>query len=200
MHNIAKSPANQRYELFRGTADAMNVPEAIVEKDFWVCWILDYLFHRCPWKKNLAFKGGTSLSKSYSVIERFSEDIDLILDWRLLDYSENEPWANRSKNQQNIFNREIENHTIEFLTEIFIPTIKSDLENELDMTIKIYKNEAEPQTVNFEYPRIYSEKSILDEIKLEIGALALWTPSKNTLVSPYCAQKYTSLFGIVTLI
>ena len=42
--------------------------------------MLDYLFHRSVWKDKIAFKGGTSLSKSYGLIERFSEDIDLILD------------------------------------------------------------------------------------------------------------------------
>ena len=54
--------------------------DAIVEKDFWVCLTLGYLFHRCPWKKTVTFKGGTSLSKGYHLISRFSEDIDLILD------------------------------------------------------------------------------------------------------------------------
>ncbi len=39
----------------------------IVEKDFWVCWTLDYLFHDCPWAEHLAFKGGTSLSKCFRV-------------------------------------------------------------------------------------------------------------------------------------
>lgn len=55
-----------------------------IEKDLWVCYMLDYLFHRCALKDNLPFKGGTSLSKAYGLIERFSEDIDLILDWRVL--------------------------------------------------------------------------------------------------------------------
>ena len=52
----------------------------MIEKDFWVCWTLDYLFHNSPWKEHLAFKGGTSLSKCFDLIHRFSEDIDLILD------------------------------------------------------------------------------------------------------------------------
>lgn len=45
------------------------------------------------------FKGGTSLSKSYHVIERFSEDIDLILDWRKIINDESNPWDERSKNK-----------------------------------------------------------------------------------------------------
>lgn len=59
----------------------MGMTDAIIEKDFWVCYMLDYLFHRSAWKDNIAFKGGTSLSKAYGLIERFSEDIDLILNW-----------------------------------------------------------------------------------------------------------------------
>ena len=86
MLNIARLPPNDRRDLFRAAAQRMMVNEAIVEKDFWVCWTLDYLFHESPWQDKLAFKGGTSLSKAYGVIERFSEDIDLILDWTLLGY------------------------------------------------------------------------------------------------------------------
>ena len=80
--------------------------DAIVEKDFWVCLTLDYLFHRSPWKKAVTFKGGTSLSKGYHLISRFSEDIDLILDWRVLGYGVNEPWEKRSNTKQDAFNKE----------------------------------------------------------------------------------------------
>lgn len=59
---------------------------AIVEKDFRVCWILKRLFAEPALKDHMVFKGGTSLSKVYRLIDRFSEDIDLILDWRLLVY------------------------------------------------------------------------------------------------------------------
>ena len=76
----------------------MGTNAAIIEKDFWVCLTLDYLFHICKWKQAFAFKGGTSLSKVYGLIDRFSEDIDLILDWRTVGYAYNEPWILSSKN------------------------------------------------------------------------------------------------------
>ena len=79
MRNIARLSDNDRRELFRNTADKMGLNDAIVEKDFWVCFTLDYLFHRSPWKESITFKGGTSLSKAFHLISRFSEDIDLIL-------------------------------------------------------------------------------------------------------------------------
>lgn len=83
MRNVAMLSDNDRRELFRNTADKMGLHDAIVEKDFWVCFTLDYLFHRSPWKDSITFKGGTSLSKAFHLISRFSEDIDLILDWHL---------------------------------------------------------------------------------------------------------------------
>ena len=90
MIEIAKLPVDDRRELFHNTAAKIGLHDAIVEKDFWVCLTLDYLFHRSPWKKSVTFKGGTSLSKGYHLISRFSEDIDLILDWRVLGYEINE--------------------------------------------------------------------------------------------------------------
>ena len=59
---------------------------AVVEKDFWVCWVLSRLFGDPLLKQHIVFKGGTSLSKVFGIIERFSEDIDLVLDWRLFGY------------------------------------------------------------------------------------------------------------------
>ena len=106
MINIANINENDRTALFQNTAAKMGMTDAIIEKDFWVCYMLDYLFHRLEWKDHIAFKGGTSLSKAYGLIERFSEDIDLILDWRVLGYGIDEPWEQRSNTKQDIFNKE----------------------------------------------------------------------------------------------
>lgn len=84
MYNIAKASEQDRRVPFRNTAQQTGLHEAIIEKDFWVCLTLDHLFHHSPWKAAFTFKGGTSLSKCYGLIQRFSEDIDLILDWRVL--------------------------------------------------------------------------------------------------------------------
>ena len=70
MVNFARRPESDRRDVFRVTAQRMRVHEAIVEKDFWVCWALDYLFQSSPWRDDLAFKGGTSLSKAYNAIYR----------------------------------------------------------------------------------------------------------------------------------
>ena len=76
MKRISTLNEKDRRALFQNTAAKMGLPNAIIEKDFWVCYMLDYLFHRSEWKDKIAFKGGTSLSKSFGLIERFSEETD----------------------------------------------------------------------------------------------------------------------------
>lgn len=194
MRDIARLSEKEKNELFHNTAAKMGMTDAIIEKDFWVCFMLDYLFHRCIWKSNIAFKGGTSLSKSYGLIERFSEDIDLILDWRVLGYDKDEPWAERSNTKQDIFNKEAASRTETFLKNEFMPVVVSDLQNELGYEINCYIEKDEPQTVVFAYERSFSDSSILPTIRLEIGALAAWTPAKIKTITPYTAEKYERLF------
>jgi hypothetical protein len=192
VRNFAKRSAQERRELFRATAQALQVHEAIIEKDFWVCWVLDYIFRSSPWKDKLVFKGGTSLSKAYHVIERFSEDIDLILDWRLLGYSADEPWQERSATRQIAFNIEANEQCAVFLAREFVPALSRSL-NELAATeIGV---ESKEQDVLIQYPASFSLPAILPHIKLEIGPLAAWIPNEKKVIRPYVAEKFPHLFA-----
>lgn len=66
-----------RAGLFATTAQRLGTTPQNAEKDFWVCWTLDALFNGLKGGPRLLFKGGTSLSKGYGLIKRFSEDIDI---------------------------------------------------------------------------------------------------------------------------
>ena len=154
MIEIARLPADDRRELFHNTAAKTGLHDAIVEKDFWVCLTLDYLFHRSPWRKAVTFKGGTSLSKGYHLISRFSEDIDLILDWRVLGYGVNEPWEKRSNTKQDAFNKEANRKAEVFLAETFCPQIREGLSAELGLPANLYIDEEDKQTVIFAYPNL----------------------------------------------
>ena len=194
MNRIAKLDRREREELFLATAHDIKLPEAMAEKDFWVCWTLDYLFHQCPWAKHMAFKGGTSLSKCFGLIERFSEDIDLILDWRVLGYAASEPWAERSKTSQDKLNKEMDNRTCNFLRDVFLPTFKDEFAQLLSEPFKVFINDDEQQTVCFAYPRIYGDSSIVSVVRMEIGALAAWTPTQTATITSYAAKRYPQVF------
>ncbi len=68
------------------TSAKLNLSEAAVEKDFWVCWTLHKLFGLSEWGEHFTFKGGTSLSKCWNLIQRFSEDIDIVIDRAALGF------------------------------------------------------------------------------------------------------------------
>ena len=93
MENIIKLSVKEREELFRETAARDGRFNAlIVEKNFWVCWVLKILFELPELYDFLIFKGGTSLSKVYNAIERFSEDIDLSISRDFLGFTgDNDP-------------------------------------------------------------------------------------------------------------
>ena len=86
-------PPDERRLYIAPAATRRNVSPVVLEKDFWVCWLLGILFES-EFAGSLVFKGGTSLSKVFGVIERFSEDIDLSLSPEFLHL----PYAGTSRN------------------------------------------------------------------------------------------------------
>lgn len=89
-------PPDERRLYVEQAAIRRNVSPVILEKDFWVCWMLGVLF-QSEFAESLVFKGGTSLSKVFGIIQRFSEDIDLSLSPAFLKL----PEAGTSRNQAN---------------------------------------------------------------------------------------------------
>lgn len=86
MYELIKLPKADREAAFRIASTHTGYPAHVVEKDFWVTYLLDTLFNHLTHTHRLMFKGGTSLSKCYSLIERFSEDIDLSLNMEDLGF------------------------------------------------------------------------------------------------------------------
>src|SRR5947209_18356118 len=89
-------PEDERRLYIEQAAARRNVSPVVLEKDFWVCWLLGILFDS-EFAGSLVFKGGTSLSKVFGVIDRFSEDIDLSVSPEFLSL----PEAGTSRNQAN---------------------------------------------------------------------------------------------------
>ena len=76
--NFLQLPSDERRLYIEEAAGRRGLSPVILEKDFWVCWLLSVLFE-ATFSDAIVFKGGTSLSKVFGVIDRFSEDIDLSL-------------------------------------------------------------------------------------------------------------------------
>lgn len=179
------------------TSRKKNLPPALVEKDLYVCYILDYLFNRFEYEQFLEFKGGTSLSKGYNLINRFSEDIDVVLKADVLDVDLSEILKLESKNQKNKQAEELNKRAITFYQEMLIPILKKDLENELQMEFNVILNEND-LAIYIQYPSSYRNEYVKDSVKLEIGPLAAWTPCETKEISSFIAQEYPQLFEAVS--
>ncbi|MBL1228273.1 nucleotidyl transferase AbiEii/AbiGii toxin family protein [Enterococcus sp. BWB1-3] len=127
MLEFLKMKDADKKDIYRVVSEDLGMNEAILEKDYWVVLMLDILFTKSKFKHSFAFKGGTSLSKAYHQIQRFSEDIDLILDWQILGYGMDEPWIARSKNQQRKFNDEANERAARWIETELVPELNANL-------------------------------------------------------------------------
>ena len=194
MKDVAKLSIKDRTELFQATAISMGMQPNVIEKDFWVCFMIDHLFNDCKYKKAFVFKGGTSLSKAYHVIERFSEDIDLILDWRKIIDEATNPWEERSKTKQDLFNKKINSEAAKFYRNELVPKLNDEIKEKLGDGKWIVIDDEDEMVVNFYYPQIFETEYLRSCVRLEIGPLAEWMPSHETIITPFVAEKYPALF------
>ena len=187
MNRIAFASEKERKAIFTDTSAIKNIPVEMVEKDFWVCWTLERLFSSAPLRKMLRFKGGTSLSKIFSVIQRFSEDIDLILDWRIV--SDEDPMLPRSNNKQNEFNKKVNDHAAFFIAndlKASISTLLGDL-----CTVNCDPNT--PHILQVKYPGAFPKNYLIPNIRLEVGPLAAWVPHDIFPMHSYVAEAHREL-------
>lgn len=188
MDSVARLPDSERNALFAETAVVMHTVPAIIEKDFWVVWVLDKLFGHAQLSKILQFKGGTSLSKAFNLIGRFSEDIDLILDWR--EVTQDDPHQSRSITQQKKFNESLNEQARVYIKEHLLPEISALLAP----VCVCHMDGSDGYSIYVRYPSAFREGYLRPEIFLEIGPLAAWLPSAPMLIRPYAAVHFPQAF------
>ena len=172
----------------RDQADALGVaadrsgrPVHLLEKDVWVVWALEALF-AAPFGDHLVFKGGTSLSKAYDVIARFSEDVDLTYDIRTIAPDLAEPGseaipANPSQEQK--WTKIIRARLDEWTAKTVVPTLESRLA-ELSATATVSVDGA-TATVRYE-PLAKGTGYVRSVVLLEFGARSTGEPSEPRFV------------------
>jgi predicted nucleotidyltransferase component of viral defense system len=188
MKGIADLNAQDRRELFDETAIRKAIRPSAVEKDFWICWLLMKIYTHPRLSALLRFKGGTSLSKCFGVIERFSEDIDLILDWTELTQADLTQAL--SNNQQSKLNDEINSQAQDVIKQELLPLIQERVNGYCLAEI----DEDDPHTINVSYPRSFPNDYLRDQIRLEIGPLADMVPFGHYVVTSYAAEEFPKLF------
>ena len=117
---------------------------------------------------------------------------------RVVGYDIKEPWDVRSNRQQDKFNKEANVKAEIFLKNELLPVLISDISELINQEAYFYIENDDPQTICFKYPRIFSDDSILQIIRLEIGALAAWTPATIRTITPFVAEHYPHIFDQTT--
>ena len=184
MDKVARLSEKKRFELFQETATIKGTTPAIVEKDFWVSWVLGCIYQNDDLAKQLMFKGGTSLSKVYGLIERFSEDIDLVLDWR--EVTTKNPTAERSKTKQNALNLEINDKAQSYISDVLLPMVRGVI----DGVCTCYIDPKELHIIVIKYPLAFNDIYLRPDVQLEIGPLASWLPYETRKISCYAAEAF----------
>jgi hypothetical protein len=198
-----KRPASEQAQIIRETAARRGLLPVMVEKDFWVSWILAVLFAHSEFGNQLVFKGGTSLSKVFGVIERFSEDIDLSVGPAFLGISEEVVEQAGTRNKRDKRMKELEDACIERVRDRFLPELERIASVALGlrtsgmnwMEFKVDDTTHSPM-VFFHYP--CNEPSGFEYlsrfVKMEFGSLTDQRPVGTHTVQPWAAAEFPKQF------
>lgn len=207
---IITATPEERRDLFLTTANRLGTPLQNVEKDFWVTCVLDLLFNgRQPEEPRLLFKGGTSLSKAYGLISRFSEDIDITVFREDLGQDiEVNDLEGLSGKQQRLRLEKIKQACQLYIQETLSDRLNHQIRSLLSIEKDIVVNDPgdrDGQTLLVHYPITRPDETgyIKPAVKIEAGAKSALDPHRTVMVQPYVAQDLTTanlaVNGIVTI-
>ena len=189
-------PPTDQADVFTVGAQRIGTIPSYVEKDFWVCLVLEALYHGVPaGHPKLLFKGGTSLSKAFGLIRRFSEDIDIVVFREDLGFGGERDPANRHAN----LSRKKREALFDELRAACSAYIQGDLHEALADalrtigargTIVIDEGDKDGQTLLVEYPSVFEASGpsyVSPRVKIEGGARSALDPHAATTIHPFIA-------------
>jgi hypothetical protein len=195
----------ERRDLFLGAADRLRTNEQNIEKDFWVCWTLDALFNEMETGgPRLLFKGGTSLSKGYGLIERFSEDIDITVFRKDIGqpatFEELEAMSGKKRNARleaikAACQQYILGPMLEQLSVLLQETLNAANMNPDRARVERDPDDPDGQSLLLWYPTVTTDGNayIRRAIKIESGAKSALDPHAPVVVKPYIADDLPNL-------
>ena len=201
MDDVARLSAGDRGDLFRSVAARRGLPDAIIEKDFWVCWVLKRVFSLESPPAGILFKGGTSLSKVYKLIDRFSEDVDLSFDRAGLGFGgDADPMRAPSRKQKTAAVEELARACQVAVRQKLKPQLAESFAAALGTSdgwsLESATDDADDATLLFAYPSspVGQVDYIKPLVRLELGARADHWPAQPGTVLPFAAEDYPDLF------
>ena len=178
----------------------LGLSEFAVEKDFWVCWTLRKLFELPDWGGHLTFKGGTSLSKCWKLIERFSEDIDIVIDRGALGFSgenavEQAPSKKQGKKRLKTLKAACRQCISDRIQPALTDVISSDLRETLEWTLEPDPDDRDKQTLLLSYPTAFPAQAayLRRAVKIEMGARSDTDPAESVEIRPYISDAFPDL-------
>lgn len=172
----------EKLTLLTRAADRLNLSELIIEKDLWVCWLLEKIFSL---PTQMAFKGGTSLSKVFNLIHRFSEDCDITIDYRLFNPTLN--FENISRSQLKKISDQLKSELKTYVSEIIIPHLQEQIIKDLpDDSFEIQLSD-DGEQLHFYYPILAQSPGnyIREHVLIEFGMRNSTEPCDKHQITPY---------------
>lgn len=180
----------RRIEILNQATEFTGLPVEAIEKDWWVILALNACFS-LPYSENLIFKGGTSLSKAWNLVERFSEDIDLALDRKFLGFV-----GDISKTQI----RKLRTKSCEFISTTFVEDLKKvfaewNAINEYSIIAQEVKDhDKDPQIIEFHYKSVLETPGYLPQkVLIEVGSRSLTEPTAPKAINSILGSQFPDL-------
>lgn len=196
-------PTERRIDILNQATEFTGLPVVAIEKDWWVTLALNACFS-LPYSEHIIFKGGTSLSKAWNLIERFSEDIDLALDRKYLGFE-----GDISKTQI----RKLRTKSCEFISTIFVEDLKKvftewNAINECTIVAQAVKDtDKDPQIIEIHYQSVLdTERYLPQKVLIEVGSRSLTEPTEKREINSIFSSLFPDLnfadkpFSIATVL
>jgi len=184
-----KIPEQRRLEILNQASNTTGLPAIAIEKDWWVTIALKASF-ALKYSTNIVFKGGTSLSKGWNLIERFSEDIDLAIDRKYFGFE-----GDISKSQiKNLRKISCEFISITFLKDLTKQFTEWEVIDECQLDPQpVTNSDKDPQVIEIHYNSVFDKSDYLPQrVLLEISSRSLIEPSESREINSILSSAFPS--------
>lgn len=183
-----KLSKERKIEILNQVSNRTGLPPIAVEKDWWVTLTLHCTFNQ-SYSQNIVFKGGTSLSKGWNLIERFSEDIDLAIDRKFFGFE-----GDISKNQI----KKLRKKSCDFISKDFVSDLTNiftvlKVTNECQVkAVETKESDRDPQVIEIHYESaIEKSKYLPSRVLIEISSRSLMEPSEERKINSLISEIFT---------